>query len=394
VRLRSGSWWFEVGLESLPANVSGQLRIGFMSDSLTDSEAAGFSLELGPSKRQGRVEQLEWASGLKGGVKQQTKLVCNSKHRIAISLSFPQSEAGETQRVPSWIKPGGHFDEIEIGQRVVVADTELCEELFANAGVPWTEMHNYYCGRTGRARTGVVHRLPEPVKGGGGKEHITTCYVKLDTGAAEAAPSLSPRDAAVEEKGVLSFLPGCLLDAPERQFKSRSRESGCLSLYMREGDASTTVKQGHHPIYTLPGDLPLRPFVEWISADSAQKEGVTLLVHFYAADFALRENAHFLPMASDEMMKEQRADNSVVAKLAAEYIKKTLVRKVQRKFVLYPTQRLNPMTNRQFLIAALWPRLAGTCIARCSCARLRRDSKHRSTRTRYSRTFSSSARTR
>lgn len=326
VRLRSGSWWFEIGLDALPANASGQLRFGVMSDSLTESESAGYAIDFGPSKRPGRVEQLEWGARPTGksGALQQTHLQCNAKHRIALALSFPHSESASSalaQAAPSWIEPSGHFDEIEVGRRVVIADSELCEELFANASQPWTEMHNYYCGRTGRARTGVVHSLSEPVVREDGTKHVMACHVKLDAAQSDG-------------KGVLTFLPGCVLDAPERQLKSRASENGCLSLYLREGDKGATVKLGNHPIYALPADLPLKPFIEWVSADRDEKQGITLSVRFFEAHFELRESPLFAPIASAEMMRAQRLEASPMAKIAAEHIKKVLVAKVQRKFIL------------------------------------------------------------
>ena len=423
VRLRSGCWWLELGLDSLPANVSGQLRVGFMSDRLTESEAAGFAIDFGPNtKKQGNVVTLEWASGLKvsgKAPKQDTKLVCGKDHRIALALSFPESDsaAAALRNVPSWTGPGATFDDIEQRQRVVVADTELCEELFAREGFKWTESHNYFCGRTGRARTGHVQRTATSVPVGdlteamlksvlakrdihlavkesktvrddtpeGGKareghpylelcrkhaiesvpavelkprgeatEYAMVCYVKLDTTAdatAEGAEG-SSSGAAADERGVLPFLTGCLLDAPDHQFKARSREHACLTLYIREGDTGTLVREITAPVYTIPGDnVPLKPFVEW-GGERDEKEGITLSVHWYAAGFALRDNTQFLPIASDEMMRNEVLGQSRFAIVAAEQIKKQLLLRLQRRFVLNLYRKLQRKAEAQMMEGA------------------------------------------
>ena len=44
IRLRTGSWWVEFGLDSLPSHVSGQLRIGFISDRVNTQRDANPSL--------------------------------------------------------------------------------------------------------------------------------------------------------------------------------------------------------------------------------------------------------------------------------------------------------------------------------------------------------------
>ena len=63
-------------------------------------------------------------------------------------------------------------------------------------------------------------------------------------------------------------------------------------------------------------------------------------------------DSHFLPLASDEMRQEERAQGSVFARVAAEHIMTTLIQKVRRRFVrnlyrcveerLQPPPALNP----------------------------------------------------
>ena len=338
VRLHSGSWWIEFGLESLPAHVSGQLRVGFMSDRLTDRDAAGYAIDFGPAKNAGKVSVLQWASGLRPSGAEQTALAANGNHRVALALSFPDTDrVGASRRTPNWVGPNGVFDEIEVGQRVIIADTELCEEIFRSKSEPWTELHNYFCGKTGKAVMGHVHRLAAPEvrdDGPNGSEHVYACYVKLKSSFEAAQEAQAERiDAADKEKGVLKFLPGCLLDAPEREFKNTSRERGCLSLYLRDGDKDDLVRESKGSIYNIPGDVPLKPFVEWISDDEHELQGIHLTVHLYASHFIMRDTPTYLPIASEAMLKVQISSQSEIARVAAGHIKKMLLERVQRRLL-------------------------------------------------------------
>ena len=427
VRLRTGSWWVEFELRSLDALESGQVRFGVLSDRMSDKEAAGFTLELGPARERGKVTAHEWGSSLRGGVAQSTSLTCASGvHRVALQLTFPDAGAEVATKPLSWTREDGTFDDLHLGQRVVLADEGVCEVVLGRD--EWTQVHRYYCGLAAAGEVvelishsdftidmgslevaeaerqlkntfkqqlarvlgassacadAVEIRAIAPAPSGArghivvtvhaavvtpeaaaamletlkryaarpqkdatselgvavvsvaanvadadmSAPHLMGCRVRLFTGVGGADKSLGAPAAAAAGAGtgigtatgaghrggsapILKFVPGCLLDSPDKKAKVGSKR-GCLMLFYRDGDKAWKVHSHKSPIFSLPGGTAVKPFLEWLPHDPASSRPFEVSSLFASSAFELRDDRHHLPLVSDQM---ERAMKSSTAK--------------------------------------------------------------------------------
>ena len=301
VRLRTGSWWMEFELRSLPADESGQLRLGVMSDRLSEREAAAYTIDIGRARASGQVTAHEWHSGLQRGAQQSTRLACTgdmqSTHRVALQLSFPGSNesAKAASSALSWTREGGTFDDLQVGQRVVIADDAYCAIIM---GSEWTESHKYYCAL---ASTGEVVELdatsPE-------RPHVMGCQVKLRLSTSNAARASGSGSALGTDDGsiapILRFLPGCLLNVPEAA--TGSTESGCLMFYYREGGEGAEVRQHKASVFSIPDGTAVRPFIEWIP-DNTLSTGPLVVAAAFTEPFQLRDDSRHMPVVSEVLSR-------------------------------------------------------------------------------------------
>ena len=257
---------------------------------------------------------LEW--GFRpSGKEVNTGLRPDQGHRIALGLSFPDS-AVAAGRHGSWTERGGTFDELQVGQRVILADWKLIEDIMTVEGaiVGWTARHQDHARNEPTSRSGQVTQLHPPTTHKG-KPHVMCCVVRLDGGRGTE----------------LDFYPGCLLDEPPKRQVSAKLEGGSLGMDFR---SNGPTRKHRSSIFSIPGGTPLKPFIEWTPHVDSVDVDVAARLYLKSQSFELRENPKFLAVARDAIstaLEKTTAELNWQTALAGERIGKAFYRKLRAR---------------------------------------------------------------